>query len=180
MQYWTVIDEEYLDYLRAHVPGVPHSDYGANRYKPFFGVLFSRGEISYVANISHPQERHYNKRNSMIFQKIYTPDPERPGFDKLTAVVNLNFMIPVPTAMICPLQYANIDQYRDFVSEESKSKYIDLLRNEMTAINELNMETKAFNLYNHKINYSNDYFSTRCLDFVRLEELALLYGQTFL
>ncbi|MCI8517559.1 MAG: hypothetical protein HFG75_11955 [Hungatella sp.] len=37
--YWVDIEEDYLSYLRDFEKRIPFSDYGADRYKPFFGVF---------------------------------------------------------------------------------------------------------------------------------------------
>ena len=56
---WVSIPEEYLNYLRDNGDKrIPYSDYGKDKYKPFFGVLFTIGNYAYVTQISHPQERH--------------------------------------------------------------------------------------------------------------------------
>ncbi len=60
MQNWVIIDEKYLDFLRAAEPRIPFSDYGTDKYKPFFGVLFEIGDLVYVTQISHAQPRHMN------------------------------------------------------------------------------------------------------------------------
>ena len=55
---WLVIDEKYLDYLRETENRIPFSDYGKDKYKPFFGILFETEDFYYVTQISHPQRRH--------------------------------------------------------------------------------------------------------------------------
>jgi len=50
---WLVIDEKYLDYLRIIDSRIPYSDYGENRYKPFFGVLFETEHFCYVTQMAH-------------------------------------------------------------------------------------------------------------------------------
>ena len=42
---WINVDENYLDYLRNVEPRIPRTDYGSDRYKPFFGVLFEAGDL---------------------------------------------------------------------------------------------------------------------------------------
>ena len=36
---WINVDENYLDYLRSFEKRIPKTDYGSDKYKPFFGVL---------------------------------------------------------------------------------------------------------------------------------------------
>lgn len=45
---WLVIDEKYLDYLRQEDSRIPKSNYGKDKYKPFFGTLFETEEFYYV------------------------------------------------------------------------------------------------------------------------------------
>lgn len=37
---WLVIDEKYLNYFRNKESKIPNSNYGNNKFKPFFGILF--------------------------------------------------------------------------------------------------------------------------------------------
>ena len=57
MQKWVTIDEEYLSILRQVDNRVPFSDYGKDKYKPFFGTLFEKDDLVYVVAISHAQEK---------------------------------------------------------------------------------------------------------------------------
>ena len=50
---WKVVDEAYLNYLRCYESRIPFSNYGEDKYKPFFGALFDLDdEISYITQIS--------------------------------------------------------------------------------------------------------------------------------
>ena len=73
MQNWVVVEEAYLDYLRAAEPRIPFSDYGTDKLKPFFGTLFEVGDLVYVTQVSHPKPRHAKMKNSLDFHKIYVP-----------------------------------------------------------------------------------------------------------
>ena len=75
---WINVNEEYLDYLRKIEKRVPRTDYGENKYKPFFGNLFEKDDLCYITQISHAQERHRKLRQQKDFYKIYDPkDPSR-------------------------------------------------------------------------------------------------------
>ena len=37
---WINVDETFLDYLRESEERIPRTDYGKDKYKPFFGILF--------------------------------------------------------------------------------------------------------------------------------------------
>lgn len=102
---WLIIDEKYLNYLRAKEKRIPFSDYGQNKYKPFFGVLFETDEFYYVTQILHPQNRHLTMKANEDFKKIYLPDSNR-----LIAVINLNYMFPIPKSLYQKLEYKDIDK----------------------------------------------------------------------
>ena len=36
---WINVNEKYLDFLRAFEGRIPHTDYGTDKYKPFFGKV---------------------------------------------------------------------------------------------------------------------------------------------
>lgn len=175
MQNWVVIDEKYLNYLRATERRIPYSDYGTDKYKPFFGVLFEEGDLAYVTQISHAQPRHAAMRNAPDFIKVFLPDRNPVNPDRLAAVVNLNYMFPIPKSMIQNLEYKDIDKHRSFKSDQEKSQYIDLLKRELSQINTLNIDVKAKKLYEKKKRFPNDAVSLRCVDFCALEQLAKQY-----
>lgn len=172
MQKWVTISEKYLDYLREFDSRVPFSNYGKNKYKPFFGTLFEKDGLIYVASISHVQQRHISMKNALDFIKIYIPDGK---FDRLVAVVNLRYMFPVPKDIIEELYYRDIAKHRSFSSDEEKSKYIDLLKKELASINTMNFEKKAKRLYLLKNDYPDSKISKQCIEFKLLEEKAKIY-----
>ena len=174
MQNWLIIDEKYLDYLRESDSRIPYSDYGENKYKPFFGKLFSKDGLAYVTQISHIQPRHKKMKNGLDFIKIYIPSSSGKD-DYLAAVVNLNYMFPIREELLVFLNYADIDKHRTFTSENEKNKYIDLLKKELAAINKIDLEKKAKRLYDLKINSPDTEVAKRCLDFRMLEEYAVQY-----
>lgn len=168
---WKVPDDTYLDYLRDNYDKrIPFSDYGDDKYKPFFGSLFETGELVYISQISHPQDRHNTIKQAIDFYKIYHPDDNR-----LIAVVNINYMFPIHKSLLIDLQYKNIDQYRTFDSIESKSKYIDLLTNEIKQINQLPIIENAKKIYAMKYDYPDSKVAKRSLDFKRLEQGCRFY-----
>lgn len=175
MQKWVVVDDKYLNYLREFESRIPISDYGANKYKPFFGALFTVGDLVYITQVSHPQPRHLNMRDALDFHKIYLPNKSSTQPDRLVAVVNLNYMFPMPKVMLKFLDYADIDQYHSFVSSAEKSKYINLLQKELAGINKSKLKDRAFRLYQLKLNYPDDRVSKRCIDFRALEQNAYAY-----
>ena len=108
---WLVIDENYLNYLRKIEPHIPYSDYGSNGFKPFFGVLFETSNFYYVTQISHPQKRHLTMKNNVDFKKIFFP-----GSNKLLAVINLNYMFPIPKSEKRPLYYKDIFVIKQYLT----------------------------------------------------------------
>lgn len=172
MQNWVVIDEKYLAFLRSAEPRIPFSNYGSDKYKPFFGVLFEKGDLAYVTQISHAQPRHSSMRNAPDFVKIFIPDRNPMNPDRLVAVVNLNYMFPIHKSLIENLEYRDIDKHRTFKTPQEKSQYIDLLTKELAQINTLGIDIKAQKLYEKKKRFPNDIVSRRCIDFCALEPLA--------
>ena len=177
MQNWVVVEEAYLDYLRAAEPRIPFSDYGTDKLKPFFGTLFEVGGLVYVTQVSHPKPRHAKMKNSLDFHKIYVPGETAAQPDRFVAVVNLNYMFPVPKKQVNDLRYQNIEQYRTFAAPAEKGKYIDLLQKELAAINGLGLEAKAEKLYCLKAEHPENWIAQRCLDFQQLEECAKQYPE---
>ena len=73
------------------------------------------------------------------FYKVY--DPRNP--QRMIAVINLNYMFPIPKSETSVFEKSKIHTYRTFKTESEKSKYISLLDAELSAINLMDMETKA-------------------------------------
>lgn len=165
---WVNVNEYYLSYLRAYERRIPFSDYGKNKYKPFFGILFETNDLLYVTQISHPQERHKKIKQQKDFYKIYDPDVST----RLIAVVNLNYMFPTPKNEVFPFDKKKIDTYRIFMDEKEKSKYIDLLEKEIKVINSLDLCSAARNIYEMKYKYPDSFLAQRCLDYKKLELYA--------
>ena len=175
MQNWVVIDENYLNFLREFEHRIPISDYGVDKYKPFFGVLFETDDLAYVTQISHAQPKHAKMKNAQDFVKIFIPDRNPTKADRLVAVIHLNYMFPIPKSMIEYLEYKDIEKHRVFKSPEEKGKYIDLLTRELTQINNLHLDVKAKKLYEQKRRFPDNIVSSRCVDFCALELLAKSY-----
>lgn len=170
---WININEKYLDYLRKVEHRIPKTDYGSDRYKPFFGILFEIGDLYYITQVSHPQKRHKDLKQQKDFYKIFDPK----NSDRLIAVINLNYMFPIPKEQTAPFVKKNIDTYRTFKSEKEKSKYIDLLDTELSVINTMDIGNKAKALYELKYNKPDNAVSKRCIDFKEIEQLAIKYGK---
>ena len=64
---WINVNEDYLDYLRETEGRIPRTDYGTDKYKPFFGILFEVGDLYYITQVSHPQQRHRNLKQQKDF-----------------------------------------------------------------------------------------------------------------
>ena len=170
---WINVDENYLDYLREVEERIPRTNYGKSKYKPFFGILFETNDLYYVTQVSHPQPRHYKMKQQKDFYKIF--DPDEPT--RLIAVVNLNYMFPIPKYCVYPFSKKMIHTFRTFNDDKEKSKYIHLLDIELSTINKMNLDVKARELYNLKINKPNHIISKRCIDFKLMENLGYDYVQ---
>ena len=169
---WKIINELYLNYLRNNYESrIPYSDYGQDKFKPFFGSLFNIGDMVYVTQISHPQERHNNLKQNLDFYKIYHPESGR-----LLSVINLNYMFPIHNSLLVDLKYKDINKHRTFSNDEEKSKYIDLLDIELKAINELPIINNAQKIYKLKYDFPDNYISKRCFNFKRLEIACMKYN----
>lgn len=169
---WIVINEQYLDYLRKIERRIPNSNYGDDNYKPFFGLLFETDKFYYVTQVSHPQNRHINMKANIDFKKIYDPVDGH-----LIAVVNLNYMFPIPKNMLEYLKYKDIDKHRTFESETAKSKYIDLLKTELKVINSMKLTKAALNVYENKYRTPTSDLAKRCIDFKAIEAFAEQYNE---
>ena len=168
---WINVNESYLDYLRNSESRIPRTDYGDDRYKPFFCILFEKNNLYYITQISHAQSRHKNMKQQKDFYKIYDPAIS----NRLIAVINLNYMFPIPKSEFSLFEKRKIDTYRTFQSEQEKSKYIDLLDRELHVINSLDLSSKAQYIYNLKYKYPDAPLSRRCLNFKELENSAQKY-----
>ncbi|MCE5220065.1 MAG: type III toxin-antitoxin system ToxN/AbiQ family toxin [Clostridium sp.] len=168
---WKIVNEFYLNYLRDNYESrIPYSNYGDDKYKPFFSPLFEINDLIYITQISHPQKRHYELKKNIDFYKIYHPNDGR-----LLAVINLNYMFPIHNSLMADLRYKSIENYRLFKYEEEKSKYIDLLRIELNIINKLPLQKNAFKIYNMKYKYPDNFISQRSFDFKKLEDACFKY-----
>lgn len=170
---WKIVDEEYLNYLRNNFESrIPYSNYGRDKYKPFFGELFTIGNMSYLTQISSPKNRHYSMKNSMDFIKIY----DLKSGTRLLGVVNLNYMFPVQTSSLIDLDYATINRHRTFKDDDEKSRYINLLKIELRQMNSIDIENKAKKVYQHKLTKPNSPVSLRCFDFKSLESACMMWS----
>ena len=165
---WINVNEKYLDYLRAFEGRIPRTDYGSDKYKPFFGILFETEDFYYITQVSHAQPRHQKMKKQPDFFKIYDPQ----DLSRLIAVVNLNYMFPIPKNEVTPFVKKDIGTYRTFKSEEEKSKYIDLLDSEIKMINTMNLSDAAKDLYEKKYAFPESKVAQRCLDYKALEAHA--------
>ena len=163
--YWIHIDDKYLDYLRSIEKRIPFSDYGSDKMKPFFGVLFETDDFAYVTQVSHPQPRHSKLKQARDFYKLYDDD-------RLIGVVNLNYMFPMLIKDVKRLNMSELDEVRTFSSKQEKSKYINLLNKELEEINRLPIEKNSKYIYELKSKYPESAIAKRCFDFKALEEKA--------
>lgn len=166
MKKWVSVNESYLSILRSIEPRIPFTNYGDNRFKPFFSPLFELDSLCYVTQVSSPKRRHVTMKSQKDFKKIF----DKSG--KLICVVNLNYMFPAPTCILKEVNYGNIQNFRTFKNDYEKSQYIRLLRFELSAINNMNLTKDAKYIYELKYNKPYDVISKRCFDFKVLEIVA--------
>lgn len=167
---WCTIDIDYMNYLKEFDKRIPNIEYGEYKFKPFFSPLFTKGNLTYVTQISSKKERHLKMKEQIDFIKIYDNENKN-----LLGVVNLNYMFPVPNDKIINVSYKDIDKYRKFKTEQEKNTYIYLLKIEMKKIRERKINLLAEKLY--EIVKTNSFISKRCLNFYFLEEKANEYNK---
>jgi hypothetical protein len=165
---WLTVEKDYLKYLRNFEKRIPLSEYGSDKFKPFFGELFTVGDLVYITQVSHPKKRHYTMKDDRDFIKLYDKM-------KLIAVVNLNYMFPVHKGKLINVEYKNISAFRTFKDEFDKGNYISLLKKEIREIKAKNIAQQAKDLYELRYNYPDDAVSQRCIDFKELEKKCLEY-----
>lgn len=165
---WCTISKKYIDYLKKYDSRIPDVDYGTDKYKPFFSPLFEKNGLIYVSQVSSKKERHLKMKESIDFIKIFDKENKN-----LLAVVNLNYMFPVPKNEIIEVKYKEIDNFRTFKDFGQKTKYIKLLQYQMKVIENKNIEKLALTVY--KDVNTNFFLKNRSLPFTLLEEKALEY-----
>lgn len=165
---WCTINKKYIDYLKKYDSRIPDVDYGTDKYKPFFSPLFEKNGLTYVTQVSSKKERHLRIKESIDFIKIFDKENKN-----LLAVVNLNYMFPVPKNEIIEVKYKEIDNFRSFKDFAQKTKYIKFLQYQMKVIENKNIEKLALTVY--KDVNTNFFLKNRSLPFTLLEEKALEY-----
>lgn len=85
------------------------------------------------------------------------------------AVIDLNYMFPVPVSKIEEVPITKVGELRMFDSVQEKSQYINFLKLELKEMERLKIDTKAFSLYTIKELYPDSIVSKRCLNFRELE-----------
>ena len=168
---WCTVEEDFLNYLRSCETRIPMTNYGPDKFKPFFGELFSIGDFLYLTQVAHPQARHEYIREDVDFYKFYKKN------NNLSFVVNLNYMFPVLKSKIVEVTYKDIDTFRTFKDETEKNAYITLMKQEMKAIKARELDVAAQNLYLRKYKFPADRVSMRCVDFKDLENKCITYIQ---
>lgn len=166
---WYIADKEYVKYLKQFEEKVENIEY-SEKLKPYIGILININGFDYYVPISSVKEKHYKMSNRMDFVKIIQKE-------KIIGVLNLNNMIPISDNNVKQLKYEQIEEYREFKTEEEKRLYISFLSFELALINR-NAEKiikNANDLYNEKKNNKNSNISKRCCDFKLLEEKSILY-----
>lgn len=168
---WKLLDEKYLDYLRNNFEKrIPITQYGADKFKPFFGSLFEVEDMFYVSQVSHPQARHLSLKQNIDFIKIYNPKDM-----KLVSVVNLNYMFPINKDLVTNLDYKDIDNCRTFKNQNERSDYINLLKIELSQLNSNSIQKKAQKIYSQKYSFPDSDLAKRCFDFRLLEAACRKY-----
>ena len=163
---WINVNEKYINYLRQFEKRIPITEYGEDEYKPFFGILFETDKFYYITQISHAQQRHQHMKQQKDFYKIY----DTKITNRLLAVVNLNYMFPIPKNETSEFKKSEIDKHRTFKTDTERSKYINLLNTEIKVINSMDISNAAEEIYTNKYKYPQSKLAQRCLDYRQLEK----------
>jgi protein AbiQ len=75
-----IIDDDYLDFIRAIEEKTPYTHYGSEKMKPFFGVLFEVNGLCYVSQISSGKQKHAAMKQSKTFIKLKANGMQPHGF----------------------------------------------------------------------------------------------------
>jgi len=166
---WYIVNKNYINYLRMHDKKVGNIDYDT-RFKPYIGILIRIKDFNYYVPISSVKPKHYKMKEDMDFIKLVKNN-------KIISVLNLNNMIPILHDNVSILKYNNVQEYRNFNSEQEKKLYISFLSLELTLINKKmdKIRKSALRLYNEKLKNPASKISKRCCDFKLLEEKCILY-----
>lgn len=169
---WYVADKDFVNYLNSIDGKVEEIEYG-DSLKPYLGIVMNIGCYNYYLPVSSPKPwKHNRMKNGKDFLKVCDPVT-----NELIAVLNINNMIPIPPQYVTELEYDEVDKYRKFDSDLEKRKYIDLLRKELKIIKSLSEKIKrnAVYLYEHYKKFPSDTLSSRCCNFIKLEESSIHY-----
>lgn len=151
------VDSGYVDYLSLYAPHLFHNKKPTQKYeRKYIGIILHINKLDYFAPLSSFKDKHKRMKESLDFLKI-----------KNYAVVNLNNMFPVPEKYYT---YVNI-------SNESNLKYKSLLLAEYRFIKSIQNKIRknAVIIYKLKNSGEDTSLTKRCNDFMKLEELSLLY-----
>ncbi|MCL2522819.1 MAG: type III toxin-antitoxin system ToxN/AbiQ family toxin [Erysipelotrichales bacterium] len=165
---WYTINDNYTEYLRSFEPRIPKNNYGPDKFKPLFGIIFEKNGFAYVCHVTSPKPKHEAMPQTEDFKKIY--DPNNPNL--LIGCINLNYMFPVPKSELTEVKYDEIEKYRLFKNEKEKTQYIGLLKKEMEVISSSMVRDDARYLYDIKKDDPERFISKRLLEYQLLEEKA--------
>ena len=169
---WYVADKDFVNYLHSIDEKVEQIEY-KDSFKPYFGIIMNINNYNYYLPVSSPKPwKHSKMSNSKDFLKINDPET-----GELIAVLNINNMIPIPLQYITMLDYNDVAKYKKFNNDSEKTNYINLLRKELKVIRSMSKKIKenAIYLYEHYKVFPNDRISSRCCNFIKLEESIKSY-----
>lgn len=137
---------------------------GKKSKRPFVGVLFTIGDMYYLAPLSSPKPKHLKMKNMIDFLKID---------DGKLGIINLNNMIPVDLKYVTKV---NTNKMQNITSDERK--YIKLLKEQLSWINHTENKNK---IIQKSMKLRNAYLEnklpanirSRCVNFQLLEEKLL-------
>ena len=154
LEFFTVNDT-YIQFLKKIDSKTPNN-YAMG--KPFVGVLFSIGEINYIAPLTSAKDKHKSIKNSNPAAfKIYD-ESDTSVEPKLISVVQLNNMIPVNNIVINKFDISIYDsKYQSLINKEINyiRTHSTLLINKANTLYDIVINKKVPALVNISCNFKD-------------------------
>lgn len=155
------IKDDYIRFLRGYDPKVAENKHES---RPYIGVVFQIGEVSYYTPFTSPKPKHERMKNGKDFRKIKQGK---------YGAINFNNMIPVPSSELLLKDINNEpdQQYKRLLQNQYKAIKADWSAIQKTAENLRNLVlTPEENLGNY-----DKRVKARCCNLALLESVYVNY-----
>lgn len=162
------IDIKYIRELHKVDDNVPSvSPQIGKQHRLFLGIIVILNSKKYCIPLASAKKKHSEMKERADFIKIYNTN------NKLIAVLNINYMIPVDDKQITLYNINYSDDDNSYWKQ-----YKSLCRAELNWCrrNEKLIRDKAISLYTMYIRDDNFSAKSRCLNFPKLEEACIKYN----